>query len=192
MTMTMNHSANGGTRRNLGSQIDRLDRILDGLDEALQGAITDAVKEAVSVAVAEAVRSTVLEIVSNPHILQVLRGQFTPAAPAPAPAASNSDRRPGPLKRALARVRGTVNKLTNRVRAAGNTARRTWQQANAIWALKRPIVVALGFGAVAGVVAYASSPWLAGVVSGLSATGAALGMQLAMFARRIFGGLPAH
>src|SRR4051812_30763566 len=74
MTMTANPSTNGGVRRNtLSGQIDRLDGILDGLDQALQGAITDAVKEAVSIAVAEAVRSTVLEIVSNPHVLTLLR-----------------------------------------------------------------------------------------------------------------------
>ena len=81
MTMTLNHSANSGQRKSLSGQIDRLDSILDGLDQALQGAITDAVKEAVSVAVTEAVHRTVIEIVSHPQILQLLRG----TVPTPAP-----------------------------------------------------------------------------------------------------------
>jgi len=195
MTATMNPSENGRKeRRCLSTEIDRLDSILDGLDQALQGAITDAVKEAVSVAVTEAVHRTVIEIVSHPQILQLLRGTVPTPSPAPSPTPSNSATA-RPVRRAwrwaTTRLQGGFAAAADRVRAVRATVAGTCRQANAIWALKRPVAIALGVGAVVGMAAYASSPWLAGVVSGLSATGAALGMQLAIFFRRLFAA-PAH
>lgn len=44
MTATM--MANGKTRKTLADQLDRLDRILDGLAEALNEAVADAVRSA--------------------------------------------------------------------------------------------------------------------------------------------------
>jgi hypothetical protein len=55
----MRTSTNGTPRKTLESQIDRLDRILDGLANALQEAVTTAVKEGVSQVVREALREFV-------------------------------------------------------------------------------------------------------------------------------------
>ena len=64
---------------------------------------------------------------------------------------------------------------------------RTFSRVNTVWELKRPLVITLLVGFLAGL-------WLRFVavagrlVSGVSATGALLGMQLAPFARRLFAG----
>jgi hypothetical protein len=48
-----------GQRKTLASQLDRLDTILDTLDQGLQEAVASAVQEAVSVAVREAIKGLV-------------------------------------------------------------------------------------------------------------------------------------
>ena len=199
-TETMRPSANGNNqRKSLASQLDRLDRILDGLDGALAGAITDAVKDAVSTAVAETVRATLIEIVSNPQVLSLLRG-VVPAIVQPASqAAQAATSEPAPHGRirrgltsawrwATAKLRATRQSTVLGAQQAVHGVVRTWRRANAVWQLKRPLFVALLIGFVVGMVSYASSPWVGGVVSGVSTTGAVLGMQMALFARRLFAG----
>jgi hypothetical protein len=63
---TMTTNPNGRTRKSLAEQIDRLDAILDGLSEALQGAVAAAVQEAAGRAVKEAVQAVLAQIVTNP------------------------------------------------------------------------------------------------------------------------------
>ena len=187
-------------RKNLSDQLDRLDAILDGLDGALGGAITDAVKEAVSTATAEAVRATLVEVISNPDVMALLRGGPFPVAQpymAPPPAPSNEPTAPQPngLTRAwrwtIGKVKGLAQGVASRVCGVRDSAVSTYRQASSIWSLKRPLLISLGVGVVVGMVCYASSPWLAGVVSGLAASVAALGVQLAAWARRVFAYLPA-
>src|SRR4051812_27446781 len=64
--MSTKTSSNGQVRKSLGEQIDRLDRILDGLAEGLNEAVAAAVQEAVGVAVKEAVQAVVAEVLTNP------------------------------------------------------------------------------------------------------------------------------
>src|SRR6516225_2816140 len=71
---------NSKVRKSLSEQIDRLDKILDGLAEALNGAVADAVTQAVGLAVKEAVQTVLTEVLSNPD----LRAQFQGSAVAPA------------------------------------------------------------------------------------------------------------
>jgi hypothetical protein len=85
MTTTKSH-ANGQERKTLASQIDRLDRILDGLSEALSESVSTAVQEAVSLAVKEAVQTVLTEVLTNP----VLRDRLQPPCPPP-PAAPPSN-----------------------------------------------------------------------------------------------------
>src|SRR5262245_58572443 len=96
-------------RKTLSSQIDRLDGILDGLAEALNGAVADAVREAVGEAVREAVSATVREVLASPALLRAAlaahRQQETaPEAPAPQPPAQRrtlKEALPACLKRLL-------------------------------------------------------------------------------------------
>ena len=199
---TLRPSANGNNqRKSLASQLDRLDRILDGLDGALAGAITDAVKDAVSTGVAEAVRATLIEIVSNPQILSLLRGVVpsivqpagqqeaqAPHASEPAPHSAIRRGLTSAWRWATAKLCATRHATVLSGRQVVHGLVRTWRRANAVWQLKRPLFVALLIGFVVGTVSYASSPWVGGIVSGVSTTGAVLGMQLALFARRLFTG----
>src|SRR5215472_5821017 len=91
MTATMNTVSNASPRKNLASQLDRLDRILDGLADGLNEAVAAAVKEAVGVAVEEAVKGLVAEVLANPELLAKLAGllgaKAVPAANVPKPPA---------------------------------------------------------------------------------------------------------
>ena len=200
MSITMNPTTNGRMpRKNLSDQLDRLDRILDGLDGALAGAITEAVKDAVSTSVAEAVRVTLIEIVTNPDVIALFRGGI-PAAPQ-ATSESNPkvpsrvtlvDRiRQGisaAWKWSLTKVKAVGQAITSRARNIRAGVVGGVRKVNMIWRLKRPLLIALGVGSVMGTVAYASSPWMAAVLSGIAATGATLGAQLALWTRRLFAG----
>ena len=198
MTATLNHASNGAAqRRSLAGQLDRLDHILDGLDQALSGAITEAVKDAVSSAVAEAVRATLLEIVANPQVLSLLSSASIPTAvreEPTSPTGTEAPPRPGRLRRVWqgtkAKCRAAGEAVAARAKRIQEGVSGIYRQADAVWKLKRPIVIAISVGAVVGMVVYASSPWLAGIVGGLSATGAALGAQMALFVRRLFAACP--
>src|SRR6516162_10465102 len=100
MTTTTNTTTNGRRRPTLSEQIDRLDRTLDGLAEALNEAVADAVKAAVGAAAREAVQATLAEILTNPEVLAALRAC---AAPPPLPVTPPVPKKPG-LGERLGRV----------------------------------------------------------------------------------------
>jgi hypothetical protein len=204
LTQTTRPNTNGNfQRKTLAHQLDRLDSILDGLDNALQGAITDAVKTAVSTAVGETVRATLLEIATNPDILALLRSGIMPAVvpPAAPTAPATGTEQPGPIRRAgralasawawgLKRMADAGRAIAAPVRNAYTGAITTYRQINAIWQLRRPIIVSLAVGVTVGiVVGYVAAPWLSGVISGIGAMSATLSAQLAIWTRRLFGGL---
>jgi hypothetical protein len=62
---TTTPSLNGRMKKTLSFQLDRLDTILDGLAEALNGAVAEAVKEAVGPAAREAVRVALNEAMAQ-------------------------------------------------------------------------------------------------------------------------------
>jgi hypothetical protein len=74
MSTATSTSLNGRMKKTLAFQLDRLDTILDGLAEALNGAVADAVKatvgdaakEAVKVALDEALAQTAPQVSTNP------------------------------------------------------------------------------------------------------------------------------
>jgi hypothetical protein len=201
--MTATATANGKPqRKSLASQLDRLDSMLDGLDQGLQGAITDAVKEAVTIAVAEGVRTALVELATNPELLAVIRGGV-PAEPTPAVTAPETKPESKPwhhrVRQGLSRVwQGTIGKLravtnavTSRVRAVRDGVTGSVRQVNRLFGLKKPLLLATGVGLVAGVVAYLAAPWVAGVCCGMAAATAAMGVQIAAWARRMLAYVPA-
>jgi hypothetical protein len=99
--MTTVTPTNDRPRKSLAEQLDRLDAILDGLSEALQGAVADAVQHAVAVAVKDAVQGVLSELLANPAVLAMLRGPTTPAPERP-PATSA----PSPVRQRLAGLVG--------------------------------------------------------------------------------------
>jgi hypothetical protein len=195
MTATMNPTTNGSTRKNLASQLDRLDQMLDGLAEGLNEAVVAAVKAAVTVAVEQAVRAVLAEVLTNPALLDKLRG-VTPPAPA-APKARWS-RLTGRVRQAgtwltagLAAgwrgVRGTVGSVAGGVRRTVANARARWQ---AVRRFQIPLVRAVTVGVAVGVAAYFARPWLAALASGVGGFTAMMAVQAGLWLRRTFGGAP--
>jgi hypothetical protein len=86
--MTTTTTTNDRPRKSLAEQLDRLDAILDGLSEALQGAVADAVQHAVGLAVKDAVQGVLSELLANPEVLAMLRSPTTPTPPESTPPAS--------------------------------------------------------------------------------------------------------
>src|SRR5262245_21281384 len=77
--MTTTQVSNGKLRKSLAEEIDRLDRILDGLAETLNESVATAVKEAMTVAV----QAVLTELLANPDVLARLRESGEPAETPP-------------------------------------------------------------------------------------------------------------
>jgi len=75
MTLLMN---NVKPRKSLADQLNRLDKILDGLSDSLNEVVTDSVRDAVAVSVKEALT----QILTSPELLQRLQEAQNAAMPA--------------------------------------------------------------------------------------------------------------
>jgi hypothetical protein len=103
----MTTNTDGRTRKSLAEQIDRLDAILDGLSEALQGAVAAAVQEAAGRAVKEAVQAVLAEALTNPALRE--RALHIDSQPAPRADSPSVPRPPARLATWLgARARSCV------------------------------------------------------------------------------------
>jgi hypothetical protein len=76
-TLDGNAGSHGQQKKTLAGQLDRLDTIIDALDEALPGAVADAVQQAVSAAVKQAAEAVLREVLGNPGLLRALNPQAT-------------------------------------------------------------------------------------------------------------------
>jgi hypothetical protein len=189
-------------RKSLGDQIDRLDSILDGLAEALDGAVADAVRGVISHAVGEAVRAAVAEVLSSPELLRAALEKHDPqpAVPAAPPAP-----RPEPLTlkenvtRVGSRLYEKVGRAASLAREKLNAAARTTRTALAVapfvlravarkvWAYRKPCAVAVGVGVVCATVCYAGGQLFSSIANGLS--GAALAISaMTLPVKRFFAG----
>jgi hypothetical protein len=182
---------NSKVRKSLSEQIDRLDKILDGLAQALNGAVADAVTQAVSLAVKEAVQTVLTEVLSNPELRAHLQG----SAPAPiAVDAYPATRSTGTsvVDRVAQSAAHLANWCTARLYALAQLGRRAIQQVGRVVAglsarvqslrvFVGPLSAALLLGVATGIAAYCAGPWLAGVVGG----GGSLSLRLALHMRRL-------
>jgi hypothetical protein len=162
MNVTMN--TNGRTRKTLASQLDRLDQILDCLSDGLNEAVALAVKEAVTVAVRETLQAVLTEILSNPQILEKLRG--TTSTPTTAKV-------PEKVKMAVQVVQNHVGRLRKWVgaelRACGEVCKagwtrvracckKAWQRLAVVRRFKYQLAVAVGIGVAVGGASYFAEP----------------------------------
>src|SRR5262245_50934988 len=85
MTHTGINSNVSMPRKQLSSQLDRLDTILDGLDAALSGAVADAVQGVVGQVVKEAVEASIKEVLGNPELLRAALAQHAQPSAQPQP-----------------------------------------------------------------------------------------------------------
>jgi hypothetical protein len=182
---------NSKVRKSLSEQIDRLDKILDGLAQALNGAVADAVTQAVTLAVKEAVQTVLTEVLANPGLRAQLQGS------AVAPIAAGTDpviRSTGTsmVSRLAQNAAHLANWCTARLHALAQLGRRAVQQVGRVSTdlLARvqslrlfvpPLAAALLLGVATGIAAYCVGPWLAGLVGGAGS----LSLRLALHLRRI-------
>jgi hypothetical protein len=180
---------NSKVRNSLSEQIDRLDKILDGLAEALNGAVADAVTQAVGLAVKEAVQTVLTEVLANPDLRAQLQGSAV--SPANTPVAGLP-----PARSIMNRVGTTATRFASwcsvRLRALGQgslcivrlvrwVATDLAARVSRLRLLVPPLAAALLLGVATGVAAYCVGPWLAGVVGGASG----LSLRLALSVRRL-------
>ena len=78
MSVTLNGKP---PRKQLADQIDRLDRILDGLAEALDHSVQDAAREGAR----SAVKEILVEVLTDPEVMNLVRTITAPATPSSAP-----------------------------------------------------------------------------------------------------------
>jgi hypothetical protein len=183
-------TAPNGRRPTLSDSIDRLDRILDGLSEAIPATVRDALREEVVAAVAEGVRTALVEVLSGEAVQSLLRGAL-PAAPAPIPAPPPSlgQRLLAKARSALATVRAWVGGALQHVGAGpavvgravrdGVTTAFGWLGYG--WRRVRLLPVLALVGSAAALTLSAST-WWTSLRSGLAAVGAGC----ATLARRLF------
>jgi hypothetical protein len=187
---------NSKVRKSLSEQIDRLDKILDGLAEALNGAVADAVTQAVSLAVKEAVQTVLTEVLSNPD----LRAQLQGSAVAPIAAdAYPTIRSTGTslVDRVAQSAVHLTNWCTARLHALGQFCRHAVQQVSRVAAdlfarvqglrlFVRPLGAALLLGVATGIAAYCVGPWLAGLVGGAGGLGLRLALRMRCLLRQVW------
>jgi hypothetical protein len=211
-TATPTAVGNGRPRTSLASQLDRLDSILDGLADGLNEAVAQAVTAAVGLAVRQALQAVLTELLTNPQVLEPLRGLAAPAAPASAspsapPSAPSPDAAPKPnlqqrFRRACSWVGGRLRAAYHgvaarlaQVRARSATLiRRTGRVTRAAWQgvkgalrlagrLRYPLLLAAGAGVLVGVVAYLAGREVAAAASGVGGFVTALAAQAGAWLR---------
>jgi hypothetical protein len=175
MTTTTTNT-DGRTRKSLAEQIDRLDAILDGLSNALEGAVATVVREAAGRAVKEAVQAVLAEALTNPAFRE--RALHVDSPPAPRADSLSVPRPPARLATWVgARARSCVQACLAGLHRARDTAVRV-----SLWVGSRLQAALLAAGAVSAGVANLvrarlarSMDWLSTWASGLVTTaGAAL------------------
>jgi hypothetical protein len=187
---------NSKVRKSLSEQIDRLDKILDGLAEALNGAVADAVTQAVSLAVKEAVQTVLTELLSNADLRSQLQGS------AVAPVATDAyppTRSTGTslVDRVAQSAAHLANWCTDRLQALAQLGRRAIQQVGQVATdllarvqglrlFVRPLAAALLLGVATGVAAHWVGPWLAGLVGGAGGLGLRLALRMRCLLRQVW------
>jgi hypothetical protein len=189
-----NTTSNGQQRKSLASQIDRLDAILDGLSDGLNDAVAAAVQEAVGIAVREAVKAVLTEVLSNPAFLARIRAASPAREKKPglsARVAAAAARLAPRVRESLARLKGGLGKClefaANRLERAKASAGGLIERFQALRRFRRPVLVALGVGTGASVLAYFSGPWAAAAAGWLSGFVTTLAVQAAAALRKLLG-----
>jgi hypothetical protein len=194
MTATMHTIPNIGPRKNLASQLDRLDHILDGLAEGLNGAVETAVRQAVTVAVEQAIKGIAAELFTNPDLLGKLG--MGPATSETVPHNTTPPVTPP------SGIRNLVAKTGSWLASGWRSLRRTvtgaacrvvrivsglWQQVRRLRHFRVPLLAALAVGAVVGMAAYYGGPYVAAFAGWLAGFTTTLAVQAGFWLRQSFG-----
>jgi len=170
-------------RKLLSDQLDRLDSILDGLGEGLNGAVADAAREGIRLAV----RDAIVEIMTDATLRAKLHNASVPETPTE-PAHENE--KPGFWKRMktyTAQAAESVGRLASsaatavkaRVRVLSQKAAETVQSIRDLGTLKTTVlVVALTVAVVSYLAPHAASAALSGISSAVAVVAVRLGVWL--------------
>jgi hypothetical protein len=182
-----------GQRKTLASQLDRLDTILDTLDEGLQEAVASAVQEAVGLAVREAINGLVTEVLTNPDLLSQVRTLLTPVIVKNAPHPVAGEKLQAAVKERFGRmwngVKGRVEttKQTCRqvLRRIGQWAGKLLLRVRVLGRFRRQLLLSAGVGVAAGVVSYFAGPYVAAATGWLGGFVTTIGVQAALAWERL-------
>jgi hypothetical protein len=178
-------------RKQLSDQLDRLDSILDGLGDGLNGAVADASREGTRLAVKDAI----VEMMTDPTLRSKLHQATTPETPAEPVHANN---KPGFWQRmktytgkAVESVRCTAsNAMTavkNKVKALSRKAAETVQSIRDLGTLKTTaLVVALTVAVISFMAPHVASAAVAGISSAVAVVAVRIGVWLGRTRRALF------
>jgi hypothetical protein len=203
MTATMNNNLPGRQRRSLNDSIGHLDQMIDGLSEAIPGTIRDTLQETVGAAITEGVRAALLEIVSNPDVLTLLRSSLPTPPPLAVPITSFASQ-PGLVRRLLATtgagvvkavgwslglMRAGVSNATQCALTALNKLAELRERLRSLRQARRPLLLALAVGALVATITLVAPSWVAATLSGLGGAGVTLAVQAGLWLRQHLGSL---
>jgi hypothetical protein len=180
-------------RKQLSDQLNRLDDIIDTLADGLPEAVGDAVRTGTQAAL----QQLLIETLTNPDTLALLRAALAP----PVTLTVAAEERKSFLARCRERCRIRSRSLRDaaarsaerlrafvrgcRVAARGTVsgAKSVYRGWNIAWQLKKAALIGLGIGAAVAALALVSHP-LAACLSGTLAATTAFALQVAFWARR--------
>jgi hypothetical protein len=205
MTTTMNNNLPGRQRRSLNDSIGHLDQMIDGLSEAIPGTIRDTLQETVGAAITEGVRAALLEIVSNPDVLALLRNSLPTPPPLAVPiTAVAAAAQPGVVHRLLAStgtgivntvrwslslMRAGVRTATQGAVTALNKLAELRDRLRSLRHARRPLLLAVAVGALVATITLLAPSWVAAMLSGLGGAGVTLAVQAGLWLRQHLGSL---
>jgi hypothetical protein len=192
MTTTTHTTTNGQQRRTLNQTIARLDEMIEGLSNAIPETIRDSLQEAVGAAVTEGVRAALLEMMSNPDLLTVLRGALSPE-----PTPPDQPKAPGLFAKvglaataarawSMGKLRGAGKATAECGRKTANKLKELRQSLHGLSAARKPLLLAFAVGGVAAVVALLAPQWVAATIGGLGGACVAMAVQVGWWLRRGF------
>jgi hypothetical protein len=196
MTTTMNNNnVSGRQRRSLNDTIGHLDQMIDGLSEAIPGTIRDTLQETVGAAITEGVRAALLEIVTNPDVLTLLRSSLPTPSPLAMPLAPGSSLLRSMVTKVCSSVAtvarwsrngalAVTTAVANGTRAVLNKLAALRERLRSLRHARRPLLLALVVGALAVVITLVAPTWVAAVVSGLGGAGVTLTVQAGLWLRQ--------
>ncbi|CAN5597037.1 hypothetical protein BH11PLA2_BH11PLA2_45740 [soil metagenome] len=179
-------SLNGRPRKQLSDQLDRLDEVINGLEEFLPQAMADAARDGIR----QAFRDVVAEVMTDPTVLERLRtalvSDMVPLTVVPKPSA---------FARLKAFIHGVAAKATaavsfTRHRVAETVAERCASAKGRVarWTLlslpvKSILGVSLAIGFVVALVSLATPHHIAAAISGIGAMFTAASIQIGNWLR---------
>jgi hypothetical protein len=206
MTTTSTVPSNGKIRKSLESQLDRFDRMLDGLADAIPQVVAETIRSAAAQSVREAIESALGEVLRSRSVADAIGPSAVPLSghlPVAMPVASvvpptaatqhpeyaTGDAAGGNRSRGwLARLRVAC---AARCRRLGRAVAAGWQRwLDGLSALCAPLAVlprivryvevALVVGGAVAVLAWFCGPWISSALGGLGAFGSALAVQVGL------------